>query len=378
MIATTLFGLEPLLKDELEKINAKKIQIGNRCVYFTGNNELMYRANIQLRTALKILKEISIFKSKNEHELYKNINRIKWDKIMTTSQTFSVTSTVNSKYFSHSNYVSLVTKDAIVDQFRKKYNKRPSVDLKNPDFNIHIHISNNNCNISLNSSGKSLHKRGYRTNRFTAPMNEVLAAGMVLLSGWNKQQNLINPMCGSGTLIIEAGLIAKNRAPNIFRNNFSFQNWNDYDNILFNNLKIDIRNREVEFQNNIVGFDISASAIAMARQSVESIKLNDIIKIQGKNFFKSNGEENSIILINPPYGKRIALKQDYYKQLGDTLKQNYINTDAWIISSELEQLKKIGLKPSKKIKLFNGALECKLVKYELYKGSKKFNKFQSE
>ena len=378
MTATTLFGLEPLLKDELKNINAKKIQVGNRCVYFSGGKELMYRANIQLRTALKILKELSIFKAKNENELYKSVSKIKWYKILDNSKTFSITSTVNSQYFTHSNYVALVTKDAIVDQFRKKYNKRPSIDLKKPDFNIHIHVSNNNCSISLNSSGSSLHKRGYRTNRFTAPMNEVLAAGMVLFSGWNRKQDLINPMCGSGTLAIEAGLIAKNIAPNIYRERFSFQNWKDYDKSLLDNIKVDLKNKEVSFTNCIIGFDISASAIAIAEQDVEKMKLNDIIKIKGKNFFKSTGKENCIVLINPPYGKRIMLKNNYYKQIGDTLKQNYLNTHAWIISSELEKLKTIGLKPSKKIKLFNGSLECKLIKYELYKGSKKINKFQNE
>ena len=378
MVATTLFGLEPLLKEELENLNAKEISIGNRCVYFKGDLELMYRANIQLRTALKILKNLTSFKAKKEEELYKNISRIKWYKIFNTSKTFSVSSTVNSKYFTHSNYVSLVTKDAIVDQFRKIKNKRPSINVKNPDLNIHIHISENQCSLSLNSSGPSLHKRGYRSNIFTAPMNEVLAAGIILLSGWDLQQELVDPMCGSGTLLIEAGLIAINRAPNIYRKSYNFQHWKDYNDKLFQHVKSDIIKEEKPFSGTIKGFDISASAISTARKHVSNMQIGEIINIQGQDFFQLESNQKSILVINPPYGKRIELKKDYYKQIGDSLKQNHTNTETWIISSELEELKKIGLRPSKKIKLYNGSLECKLLKYELYKGSKKINKFQNE
>tara|TARA_B100000530_G_scaffold229990_1_gene148657 strand:- start:50 stop:1270 length:1221 start_codon:yes stop_codon:yes gene_type:complete len=378
MVATTLFGLEPLLKEELKNLNAKEISVGNRCVYFKGDLELMYRANIQLRTALKILKNLTSFRAKTEEELYKNVSRVKWYKIFNTSKTFSISSTVNSKYFKHSNYVSLVTKDAIVDQFRKIKNKRPSINVKNPDLNIHIHISEKQCSLSLNSSGHSLHKRGYRSNIFTAPMNEVLAAGIILLSGWDMQQELIDPMCGSGTLLIEAGLIAINRAPNIYRKSYNFQHWKDYSDKLFQYVKNDVIKEEKPFSGMIRGFDISASAISTARKHVSNMKLGDIVKIQGHDFFQLKSTQNSILVINPPYGKRIELKKDYYKQIGDSLKQNHTNTEAWIISSELEELKKIGLRPSKKIKLYNGSLECKLLKYELYKGSKKINKFQNE
>jgi len=377
MVATTMFGLEKILEKELITLGATDIKLGNRCVYFSGDQELMYKANLQLRTALKILKNISTFTASKETELYRNISRVKWHKIMDSAKTFSVSSTVNSRYFKHSNYVSLVTKDAIVDQFRKKYNNRPSIDLKNPDINIHIHISDHKCDLALNSSGQSLHKRGYRSKMFAAPMNEVLAAGIILLSNWDKKSLLIDPMCGSGTLLIEAGLIAINRAPNIYRKSFTFQKWKDYDNTLFENLKTKIIKNETEFNGEIQGFDISASAISTARNHVHNMKLNNIVKIEGQDFFKSNGIENSVIVMNPPYGKRIELKQDYYKEIGNTLKQKHINTSAWIISSELSELKKIGLRPSSKIKLFNGALECKLLEYQLYKGSKKASKLQN-
>jgi len=377
LVATTMFGLEQVLEAELIVLGATEVKRGNRCVYFSGDKKLIYKSNIQLRTALKVLKNLSKFKAKKENELYKNISRIKWYKILNCSKTFSVTSTVNSKYFTHSNYVSLITKDAIVDQFRKKYNQRPSIDVKNPDINIHVHISENQCNVSLNSSGQSLHKRGYRSKNFAAPMNEVLAAGIILLSGWEGNKNLIDPMCGSGTLLIEAGLIATNKAPNIYRESFSFQNWQDYDKILFQNLKKEIIKNEIAFCGKIQGFDISASAISIARDHIHNMKLNNIIEIHGQDFFKSNGVENSMIIMNPPYGKRIEIKPNYYAEIGDTLKKKYTNTSAWIISSDLDELKKVGLRPSKKIKLFNGALECKLLEYQLYKGSKKASKLQN-
>ena len=378
MVATTMYGLEPLLKKELKSIGAQSIKTGNRCVYFTGDKQIMYDANIKLRTALKILKNITTFQAKQEKQLYNYISQIKWFNLFNLNQSFSVSSTVYSKYFTHSNYVSLVVKDAIVDQFRKKFKERPSINLQNPDLNIHIHISNNQCNVSLNSSGESLHKRGYRSNNFLAPMNEVLAAGLIQLSGWNQNQPLINPMCGSGTLLIEAALIAINRAPNIYRKSFQFQNWKDYDAMLLNKRKIAAQKEEKSFNGVISGFDISASTISIADNHIHNMKLNNIIQINGQDFFKSSGIKNSTIIINPPYGKRINFKQDYYKQIGDTLKQNYSNTIAWIISSEIEELKKVGLKPSKKIKVLNGPLECRFLKYELYTGSKKFSKSPNE
>mgnify|MGYP001211551924 CR=1 FL=1 len=373
-----MFGLESILENELIELGADNISKGNRCVYFTGNKKLIYKSNIQLRTALKILQTLKNFKAKKETELYTHISRIKWHNLFDISDTFSVSSTVNSKYFTHSNYVSLVIKDAIVDQFRKKYNNRPSVDLRNPDFNIHIHISDNKCTLSLNSSGNSLHKRGYRSNSFRAPINEVLAAGIILLSNWDSEKKLIDPMCGSGTFLIEAGLIAINRAPNIYRKSFGFQNWKNYDERLFKLVKSEIVKSEKIFNGKINGFDISATAIVISKQHIENMNLQDIISVGGKNFLNSEGTENAILILNPPYGKRIDLKQDYYKKIGDTLKQKYINTSAWIISSDMNKIKTIGLKPSKKIKLFNGALECKLLQYNLYKGSKKINKSQNE
>lgn len=376
-IATTMFGLEDVLKNELIELNASNIKTGNRCVYFQGDQNLMYTANIKLRTALKILKKIKVFRAKTEGELYKHISRIKWYHLLSDTDTFSVSSTVNSKYFTHSNYVSLVVKDAIVDQFRKKNNKRPSIDLKKPDLNIHIHISNNNCTVSLNSSGDSLHKRGYRSSKFHAPINEVLAAGIILISNWDIKTPLIDPMCGSGTFLIEAALVAINRAPNIYRKVFGFQKWKDYNHAILKKIKSDIIKQETPFNGNIKGCDISANSISITRTHIDNMNLNKIIKVSGQDFFQAVGESNSILIFNPPYGKRIEIRKDYYKEIGDILKQKHTNTSAWLISSELEKIKTIGLKPSKKIKLFNGPLECRLIKYELYAGSKKISKSQN-
>jgi putative N6-adenine-specific DNA methylase len=379
MVATTLFGLEAILAQELKQIKAQKVEIGNRCVHFFGDKKLMYLANLKLRTALKILKPISHFKAEKEKDLYYHVSKIKWTDILDVYKTFSITSTVNSTHFTHSNYVALLAKDAIVDQFRKKKNERPSINIKNPDININIHISDNRCDISLNSSGHSLHKRGYRTQTFIAPLNEVLAAGIVMLSNWDSTKDFINPMCGSGTILIEAALIAINRAPNIYRKCFNFQNWKNYDEELYNDIKLELKKEEHKCDIKLYGSDISASAISIARQHIEHMELDDIIEIEGKNFFKSSDiEKDSIIFLNPPYGKRIELKKDYYKEIGDTLKQLYTGTCAWMISSEMAALKTVGLKPSKKIKLFNGALECKLLQYDLYEGSKKIRKLLNE
>ena len=377
LVATTMFGLEPILTQELQKIGAKKIVKGNRSVSFQGDKRLIYLANLKLRTALKILKTIKIFKAYKEEDIYRNVSKIKWYKIFNVSKTFSISSTVNSKYFKHSKYVSLIIKDAIVDQFRKYKNKRPSINIKSPDISIHIHISDYNCSISLNSSGHSLHKRGYRVGKFKAPINEVLAAGIVMLSNWDLKTKLLDPMCGSGTILIEAGLIAMNRAPNIYRGFFNFQQWKDYDKTLFENIKAQLIKEERVINSKIHGYDISSNAISVARKNIAKMKLHHHIKINKEDFLQTQGEENIILIFNPPYGKRIDLRENYYKIIGDKLKQNYTNTYAWIISSEFKEIKQIGLKTTEKIKLFNGALECKLLKYELYQGSKKTNRPQN-
>lgn len=367
--ATTLYGLEKVLFDELTQIGALNIEIGNRCVYFSGDKTILYKSNLGIRTALKILKTEKIFNANNEKILYHQTSKIKWDKIFNTKNTFSVSSTVNSKYFNHSKYTSLVVKDAIVDQFKKFHKIRPSVDTINPDYNINLHITHNKCNISINSSGQSLHKRGYRSSQFKAPINEVLAAGIILLSGWDKKVNFIDPMCGSGTFLIEAAMIATNMAPNLNRKSFGFKKWKNFDTSLYEKIKQELKNDEKQFDNIIFGFDIAASSVAISRINCQNSGLEKIIKVDGANFFKSQNHNNCFLIFNPPYGKRISYKPNYYKEIGDALKHNYQNSTAWIISSEINELKKIGLRASRKIKLFNGQLECKLIKFDMYPGS---------
>ena len=381
-IAKTFFGLERVLADELKVIGANNINISNRAVTFSGNKEVLYKANFHLRTAISILQPIVTFKASNEEELYSQVQKINWDNYFTLKQTFAIEPTVYSPIFKHAQYASLKTKDAIVDQFRNNTGKRPFVDPENPDILINLHISDTTCTISLNSSGEPLFKRGYRSATQEAPINEVLAAGLILLSGWDPENNFIDPMCGSGTLLIEAALIANKIPPGIFRKNFGFENWPDFDIDLFN--KISSEDEDVKKNTTpngrIIGIDISPKAIAIARNNIKNASLHNTIELHIGDLNDFSPEINSgVIVTNPPYGER--LKNDdmnlFYEQFGNTLKNKYRNFDAWVISSNIEAVKSIGLHASKKIKLKNAALECTFNKYQIYEGSKK-KKYEKE
>lgn len=374
LVAKTFRGLEDVLYNELEQIGASELKKGNRMVEFTGDKELMYRANFHLRTALRILKPIADFKAKDENELYDKIQEIDWSIYFDLKNTFAVDSVVHSEYFSHSKYVALKVKDAIVDQFREKFQKRPFVDADDPDVRISIHISNDLCNVSLDSSGDSLHKRGYRIKTNKAPLNEVLAAGMILLSGWNKQNVFIDPMCGSGTLIIEAAMIANNIPPGIYRKRFGFETWKDFDNDLLEKI-YEEDSPEVDSQIEIIGSDISEIAVRISRENITNAglkkKINVLIKpVESYNPPKT---DNGIVITNPPYGERIKKNEidNFYKLLGDTFKNKYKGYEVWLLSSNFEAIKHIGLRPSQKMTLFNGPLECKFLNYSIYEGSKK-------
>ena len=374
MIAKTMHGLENILIEELKKIGAKKIKKEIRAVEFYGDKKLLYKSNICLRTALRILKPISSFKVKDESELYKNTKKINWEEYISLNDTFIINTTIsNSKKFNHNQYVSQKIKDAIVDQFRNKYGRRPSINKFTPTIRINVHIKNEICQLSLDSSGDSLHKRGYRVQRGEAPINEVLAAGIVLLSNWDQKKILRDPMCGSGTIVIEAGMIAKNQAPNKNRYNFGFMNWKDYEQNMFLDIKKELINNEIKINTKIEGFDYHFGAISATRRNINQACLNDEIKLKRFNFFKQNKlDEERHIIFNPPYDKRIEiLDENFYEKMGNIFKNYYTKSTIWIITSDIENIKFIGLKPSKKIKLFNGSLECKLLKYELYCGNKK-------
>ncbi|RZJ28984.1 MAG: class I SAM-dependent RNA methyltransferase [Flavobacterium sp.] len=379
MIAKTFFGFEEILAKELLTLGAQDVQQGTRMVSFRGDKGFMYKANLALRTALKILKPIHQFRAANEDMLYRGILSMDWSKYMTSGHTFVIDSTVHSDYFKHSQFISQKVKDAIVDQFRRETGMRPSIDKDYPDLRINIHIDRENVSVSLDTSGASLHHRGYRTATNIAPINEVLAAGMLLLSGWDGQGDFLDPMCGSGTILAEAAMIACNIPANINRKEFAFEKWNDWDNELFEMINESLLKKVREFHYTIKGYDKAPSAVMKAKDNIRNANLDEYITIEEKNFFDTEKQTRGPLhmLFNPPYGERIDIEMErFYREIGDTLKQSYPGTNAWFITANLEALKFVGLKPSRKIKLFNGSLECRLVKYEMYEGSKR-TKFQS-
>ena len=374
MVAKTLFGFEDLLERELIQLGAIHVKKGVRNVSFEGDKGFMYKANLALRTAIKVLKPIHTFKVRNEQELYDNIYKMSWDKYLKPTGTLAVDATVNSQVFTHSLYIAQKTKDAIVDKFRETDGQRPNVDLKFPDVKINVHIDRNTCNISLDSSGDSLHKRGYKTATNIAPINEVLAAGLIMLSGWDGQSDFMDPMCGSGTILAEAAMIACNIPPNLMRKEFAFERWSDWDVDLFEKIEESLLGKTRDFHHKIIGYDKSPSAISKAQANIENAKLEDFIHIQHEDFFKTrkSGEDKLHMVFNPPYGERLDIDMEsFYQDIGDTLKQGYPGTDAWFITSNLDALKHVGLRPSRKIHLVNAKLEARLVKYVMYEGSKK-------
>ena len=374
MTAKTFFGFEEILAKELQILGAQQVEIGTRVVSFKGDKGFMYKANLALRTALKILKPIKTFKAHNDKALYEGIRAIDWSDYLTEHNTFLVETTLHSENFNHSQFVALKTKDAIVDQFRDLNGKRPSIDKDFPDLQIHVHIDRDNVTVSLDSSGASLHHRGYRSATNIAPINEVLAAGMLILSGWEGKSHFLDPMCGSGTILAEAAMIACNIPANINRKEFAFEKWKDWDAELFDNILESLLKKTREFHYTIKGYDKAPSAVSKAKDNVRNANLDEYITITNENFFDSKKETEGPLqmVFNPPYGERLDIDMErFYREIGDTLKQNYPNTNAWFITANLEALKFVGLKPSRKIKLFNGKLEARLVKYEMYEGSKK-------
>ncbi|MCC6182573.1 MAG: class I SAM-dependent RNA methyltransferase [Bacteroidia bacterium] len=374
MKATTFHGLEDILANELLKLGARDIVPFKRGVSFTGDKGFMYKANLCLRTALKVLVPLFSFTAYDEHELYHQIKKYEWEKLLNTDDTLAINATVNSDEFNHSLYVSQKTKDAICDRFVEKFDVRPNVDLDHPTLRIYIHIFKNQVSVSLDSSGDSLFKRGYRVDIDTAPMKEVLAAGMVLLSNWQPHLPLIDGMCGSGTLGIEAALYANNIPPGVFRKEFGFMKWHDYEAELWDKIYDACINRIKDGTPTIISNDIDIKPLEMAKRNGATAKVDDVITYENKSFFDlMPNKPHGTILLNPPYDERIKMEDTnaFYKQIGDKLKKDFGGWTAWIITSNMEAIKHIGLHPSKKMTLFNASLECKLLKYERYSGSKK-------
>ncbi len=373
MVAKTLKGLEDLLAGELETLGAYNIRKGTRVVYFDGDKEVLYRANFQSRTALRILKPFHEFRARDEKELYKGACSVDWSSVLSDNQTFAIDGVLNSPYFNHSGYIALRVKDAIADQFRAKTGKRPNVNTDDPDIRINLHISGDKCMLLLDSSGESLHKRGYREATHQAPLNEVLAAAIIMLSGWDRRSVFIDPMCGSGTIPIEAAMMAHNIPPGIYRKQFAFEKWPDFDDALFGKI-YNQEHPEPKEKPVIIGSDMSANAVGIARNNARNAFLSKRIDFRVSSFESLTPPEGPGVLVtNPPYGERIKPEniKAFHTIMGDVLKNNYPGYTAWILSSNLEALKFTGLRPEKKTVLFNGPLECRLAKFSIYKGSRK-------
>lgn len=360
LIAKTFMGLEPVLAQELTQIGANNVEIGRRMVSFTGDKEMMYRANFQLHTAIRILKPIKHFKAQSADDVYNEVKKIDWSKYLDLKDSFAVDSVVFSNEFRHSKFVAYKVKDAIVDQFREKTGSRPNISVSNPDIRLNMHIAEDRCTLSLDSSGESLHRRGYRQESVEAPLNEVLAAGMILMSGWKGDTDFYDPMCGSGTIVVEAALIARNMAPGLFRKEFAFEKWKDFDADLFSSI-YDDDSQEREFTHHIYGSDVDMKAVNTAIMNVKAAGLSKDVTITCADFkdFKQP-EGKAFMITNPPYGERISTPNllGTYKMIGETLKRNFKNGEAWVLSYRKECFDEIGLKPSQKIPLYNGSLEC--------------------
>lgn len=372
--AKTVLGLEELLEKEIKLAGGTDTRIIHRGVQYQGNNEVLYTCNYTCRTALRFLKPMWEFEASTDTELYDKCMKLPWDTIMGLENTFAIDGAVFSSGITHSMYAALKTKDAIADYFRKKHGSRPSVNTDKPDIRINVHINRNHCTISLDSSGSSLHLRGYKVSSGTAPLSEVLASGLIMLSGWDAKKTLLDPMCGSGTFLTEAAMIACNVPAGYYRKFFGFERWTDFDPALWQSIKENEDAKRTDATASIIGGDMSSLAMRSTRKNVSSTGLEKFISLNPTSFEKLSRPPGPVhLIINPPYGERVKADDiiALYQLIGDTLKQNYEDAEAWIISGDLQAMKFVGLRPSKKIRIFNGPIECRFMKYELYAGSRK-------
>lgn len=385
MVAKTMVSLEEVLADELRQMGAENVQVLTRAVEFEGDMRLLYRANYCCRTALAILKPFAEFDANDDQELYDQVYKIRWEKILDCDGTFMIDSTTSGEVFTHSYYAALKTKDAIVDRFRRNFGKRPSIDTEQPDYKFNLHIRDNHVTLLMNSSGDSLHKRGYRQGVGIAPINEVLAAGLLKLAGWDKalqakpaDLNFYDPMCGSGTMLIEAAMMANNIPAQYYRGqNFGFMRWKEYNLGEWKSVKAE-EDRKIgcfDYEGEIWGNDIDEQVIQQCEKNLEYAKLHHDVMLHIGDFADQEAPEGrTLIVTNPPYGERIKVEDlnAMYEKLGDTFKQRYgKDCDVWLITSDFEAMKHIGLHPSAKIPVQNGSLDCRFLHFELYDGSKK-------
>lgn len=376
IVAKTQQGLEPLLAAELEQLGAANIEQHKRAVSFDGDKALLYKANLCLRTALRILIPIHRFEAVNDQELYDGVQQVNWEQYMDVNGTLAIEASTNSDLFNHTQYISQKTKDAIVDQFREKFGIRPSVDIEQPDLRLNLHIFQHQCTLSLDSSGESLHRRGYRADANLAPLNEVTAAALILHTGWNGEGVFMDCMCGSGTILIEAAMFAKNIPPNFMRKRFAFEGWKDFDAALWKQVKDEAMAGIRESKATFIGNDAVFKVIDIARNNARKAGLEEEIKLTNMRFEEQTPpapEGGGLVIMNPPYGERLDVGEigAFYKMMGDKFKQDFTGYDVWILSSNKEALKKVGLAASKRLVVWNSQLECKFHKFEMYRGTKR-------
>lgn len=378
MIAKTQQGLEPLLEKELQQLGAQNTQRLKRAVSFEGDKALLYKVNLYARLALKILVPFYQFKARNDKQLYDAVGKIDWSTFMNVDGSLAIDGLLRSDFFNHSQYIALKTKDAIVDQFREKFNRRPDVDIINPDLRLNLHIFKDDATLSLDASNDSLHKRGYREETNRAPLNEVTAAAIVKMSGWDLKEPFMDGMCGSGTIVIEAAMLAKNIPANYLRKRFGFQSWLDYDHQLWQSIKQEAKANIVHDKNlKIYGSDISGTTLEIARENIKNAGLSDVIRLDKVPFeYAKVPADKGTLVINPPYGERLSLEEagEFYKMIGDKFKKDFNGWQAWVLSSNQEAMKSIRLKTSQRLLVYNGPLECKFHQYQMYLGTKRTDK----
>ena len=378
MLAKTFKGLEEVLAGELIALGANQVQLERRAVRFSGDKALLYRANLCLRTASRVLVPIASFRAKDTDDIYRQLLALDWDRYMTAETTFAIDTTVYSEQFRNSRFITYRVKDAVADWWNEHAGKRPNVRVTDPDLLLNVHVAQDRVTVSLDSSGESLHKRGYRVANTEAPINEALAAGMLLMAGWHGQCDFYDLMCGSGTLPIEAALIARNIAPGIFRQSFAFERWRDFDAELWSDIYND-DSAERPFDHHIYGSDTSFYAIQQAEKNVKSAGVQRDIELRQIRMEELRPTESSLagaplMMMNPPYGERLASNRDMeelYGRIGTALKHHWAGATAWIISSNEAAMKCIGLRPSKRVRLLNGELDCQFNRYDLFAGSRK-------
>jgi putative N6-adenine-specific DNA methylase len=374
ILAKTNYGLEELLEQEFIQLGFQDIQRHTRAISGKGNLELLYRLNYESRYALRVLVPLMEGDAGDQEQLYKLVQKVDWSQYITCDSLIAFDSSENQSSFNNTMFISMKAKDAVVDQMRTADGKRPTVSIENPDLLVNLHIFKNRCIISLDASGYSLHKRGYKAANVMAPLNEVLASAIIKLSGWDMQHSFVDGMTGSGTIAIEAALMARNYPAGYFSDGFAFQRWRNYDKNLWKRVVERANEKITDSDAKIFAVEMDTRAYEAARTNIEEAGLTDAIELVKADFFQfQHNQEKGVLLLNPPYGERLSLEdvQAFYKRIGDTLKNNYKGFEAHIITSNSDGLKSIGLKTSKKTILFNGGVECRLLKYELYDGTRK-------